>query len=264
MRHYHYFWLSMIALFHAGNMWGMEIDDYADRYPLHQAVKEKNFSKVKKLLEGKNDDIDVDQPDAPYHFAPLHLASSSENSEIVSLLLFHRANVNVKSLLYETPLHKAASSEIAQLLIEHGAKINALDMNKYTPLHQASCRENSGIVSLLLERKANVNAKGFFLRTTPLHLAAYCNQVENVKLLIEYKAKIYVKDRQNLTPLDIARKEGHEEIVKVLNNAHQKKRTLEFLHLIRLKHKKEQTDHPLLHIPNEILEPIAEAAKEKE
>ena len=45
------------------------------------------------------------------------------------------------------------------MLLEYGARPNAESKNGFTPLHLAAQEGHTDIVSLLLERQANVNAK---------------------------------------------------------------------------------------------------------
>jgi ankyrin repeat protein len=59
-----------------------------------------------------------------------------------------------------TPLHLAVAngfSDVVRWLLSHGADVNATAFNRFTPLHAASDPE---LVKVLLQYKANVNAKG--------------------------------------------------------------------------------------------------------
>lgn len=53
---------------------------------------------------------------------------------------------------------------------------------------------------------------------TALHWAVYYNKFEAVSALIELGAKDYIKDNYSLTPIDIARYEGYEDIYEYLSN----------------------------------------------
>lgn len=48
--------------------------------------------------------------------------------------------------------------DIATMLLEYGAKPDAESKNGFTPLHLAAQEGHTDIVSLLLEKQANVNA----------------------------------------------------------------------------------------------------------
>ena len=53
---------------------------------------------------------------------------------------------------------------------------------------------------------------------TALHWAVYYNQYDAVVTLIKLGAKDYIKDNYSLTPIDIARYEGYEDIYEYLSN----------------------------------------------
>lgn len=74
--------------------------------PLHQAVREGNLRKVKKLLEkGENPNL----PDK-HHLMPLHYAAYWGENEIATLLLKYGAKADTDNGLGWTPLHAAAFS----------------------------------------------------------------------------------------------------------------------------------------------------------
>ena len=52
--------------------------------------------------------------------------------------------------------------------------------------------------------------------TTPLHWAAYGGQKAVAELLIERGANINLKDKLNLTPLDLAVRYGGEDVAELL------------------------------------------------
>ena len=72
-----------------------------------------------------------------------------------------------------TPLHFAVASgnsELVTLLLEHGADVNAKTTNGWTPLHSAVERRDLEMARLLLDAKADPDAKDTSGRT-PLALA---------------------------------------------------------------------------------------------
>jgi hypothetical protein len=81
------------------------------------------------------------------------------------------------------------------------------------------CRQSdySSVISLLLDRGADINAVGDG-GWTPLHLAAAYGKVEVVKLLVSRGAKLNAKDNQTRTPLDRAIENYRYDIVEYLES----------------------------------------------
>ena len=101
------------------------------------------------------------------------------------------------------PSHIAAfadAKEVAALLIERGADINAKGKNGWTPLHGAAWSNASKTAALLIGRGADINAnrKG---GQTPLHVAARENASETAALLIGRGADVSAKRKGGQTPL---------------------------------------------------------------
>src|SRR3990167_9273172 len=92
--------------------------------------------------------------------------------------------------------------------------------NGNTALHVAVEEGNKSIVKFLIEKKANLEAKGKN-GNTPLSLASFKGHESIVKFLIEKKANLEAKGKNGNTPLSLASFKGHESIVKFLieNNA---------------------------------------------
>ncbi|KAH0538358.1 hypothetical protein FGG08_005053 [Glutinoglossum americanum] len=116
------------------------------------------------------------------------------------------------------PLSYAAENgheAVVKLLIEAKADVNAKDEYRVTPLSLVA-QEGRGAVA---DAKADVNAKDKY-RVTPLLLAAQVGHEAVVKLLIEAKADVNVKDNYDgRTPLSWAAQRGHEAVVKLLIEA---------------------------------------------
>ena len=72
-------------------------------------------------------------------------------------------------------------------LLEHDADIHAVDENNNTPLHAAAGKGYSDTVALLIERKAEVNAKNL-AGVTPLHSAIFYSC--NIEVVMRCKLKM--------------------------------------------------------------------------
>lgn len=155
----------------------------------------------------------------------LHLAArrchiDSDCIDILKYLLSHGADPNAKDNKHQTPLHYAADNgcyEAVKWLVKHGADINATDDVNRTPLHYAVENVNVEVVKYLILKRANTIAQdnsGF----TPLHLlvTSVCKEhdeqkcekmkEEIVQSLGRNKAVFYIRDNNNETPLERARK----------------------------------------------------------
>jgi len=154
------------------------------------------------------------------------LFAAVEKNDIpkVIFLLPLGADVNAKDPYANmTPLMMAAYdgyTEIAKLLIEKGAEVNAkggVDMDM-TPLIYAASQDRVDMVKLLLENGANVNVKTKY-GWTPLFFAASRGKVDIAKLFIDKGADVNVKLPTGETALSEAEKAGKTDLVKMLRQA---------------------------------------------
>jgi ankyrin repeat protein len=100
------------------------------------------------------------------------------------------------------------SLKTCQMLIDAGANVNCRDWFGQSPLWIASACENTGILILLLEKGAFVDAINHDA-TTPLMRASQHGLYENVQILLDYGASPYMVDGSGNTALDYAKVEGN-------------------------------------------------------
>ena len=105
-------------------------------------------------------------------------------------------------------------------LLNQGVDPNAAVGNSgVTALMQAAMTGNTGIVKLLLNKGANVNAKAEQMGgMTPLMNAAAFGDIEMVRLLIDKGADINTKDTDGRTALSQAKVSKKEDIVNLLKS----------------------------------------------
>jgi hypothetical protein len=106
---------------------------------------------------------------------PLHKALKEKEWEIVRLLVERKANVNTRDEFGDTPLHVAArvgNRKAIELLLDRGALDDIHVRNNYgdTPLHAAArASNNRKAIELLLDRGAldDIHARDNFLSIRP-------------------------------------------------------------------------------------------------
>ena len=167
---------------------------------LLELVESRDLSGAKKLLA---DGGDVNQADTHDRDTALHVACSSSQLEMVWLLLANGADVNVKNVTGQTPLHCTAEHRlraIATELLVAGAECDAKDGRGNTPLQVAAWHDSQGVAEVLLEHGANVTHKNDG-GETPLHDAAGQGHQDIVDLLISKGASITATDSIGRTAL---------------------------------------------------------------
>ena len=120
-------------------------------------------------------------------YTPLIYASRGGYDKIVKLLVSHGANVNAKTKFGDTSLIYAlrkGNVEICELLIANGANVNLCDKEGKTPLHEACYIGNLSIAKLLIEKGADLS---------PI-------------------------TSNNNSPIDLAIKKKHKDVINYLNS----------------------------------------------
>lgn len=150
----------------------------------------------------------------------LNKTAKGRDLSMIQALIKEGANVNTRDSTFGwSPLHWATSSgqkEIVTLLLEKGADVNVRDENFWTPLHEAISNNDLKIASLLLEKGADVNVEDKNL-WTPLHEAISNNDLKIASLLLEKGANVNKKDRDYWSPLELAEKEKNKAAVALLS-----------------------------------------------
>lgn len=121
-----------------------------------------------------------------------------------------------------TPLCIAAffsQEAVAQFLLDAGANPNLAANNpaQVAPIHAAVAANHMGLVELLIQHKADVNAKQT-QGVTALHSAAHRGNLPMVKILLAAGADKTAKMDSGETALDYAKKDGHEAVAQFLSD----------------------------------------------
>lgn len=157
----------------------------------------------------------------------MHKAAARGHTKIVRLLLDHGAIIDSKSVgrgkhQEVTPLYDAISYrayDTVQLLIERGAEMEQDCDSSGTPLMTAILGNHEAIVRLLLEKGADPNTEtAYGSGGHALHKAVSGYRLNRsiIKLLITIGATIDAKDGKGETPLLLATKYGHIDVMSLL------------------------------------------------
>jgi hypothetical protein len=103
---------------------------------------------------------------------------------------------------------------IVDSLLKSGANPNKQNIHGATPLMVAVEIGDIESIHMLLRAGADVHIKGEH-NETALHLAAWKGDINIVRNLLDF-VKPYAKDKDGETPISIAKKYGHEAIVKLM------------------------------------------------
>ncbi|XP_065846586.1 caskin-2-like isoform X2 [Oscarella lobularis] len=186
-----------------------------------KAKKSKSQSAAKKSAKSLN--VNATDSDG---FTALHYAALAEKSEICRDLLDVDADVAAQDKNGMSPLHLAAWAgrvDQSRLLLRSGADPNALSTNNETALLLAAQYGKTDVASVLLQHKADVGVVGG-AGMTALDKACQFGHLEMVELLIQAGALRAFRplsaeerrDPKRHTPLHLAAKHGHLDIMKVL------------------------------------------------
>jgi hypothetical protein len=129
---------------------------------------------------------------SPFGESLLHAAAFAGNLAVVSLLIKHDANVNIKgkqSLC--TPLHSAAAAghtHVCRALLAGGAKVNASSLSRKSALYVAASKGWYDVVRFLVESGSNPYIGGPTNVDTPMALLRKDASAEGRRLVAEMDA----------------------------------------------------------------------------
>jgi len=180
-----------------------------------EATKNDQVKVISSLLSRGFDPNTVNLEGEPAIFHAL----KNESLKSFELLIRHpKVKLNLRNAHQESVLMLVClkgNLKLAKLLISLQADINHPG---WTPLHYAATGGNIGIIQLLLDESAYIDAESPN-GTTPLMMAARYGSPDAVKLLIEEGADVHLKNQIGLTALDFANQSNQSGAVKLIESA---------------------------------------------
>lgn len=156
--------------------------------------------------------------------------------EILQYLIAQKLDINQKGWMDMTALSHVLSwgggktlspeklEQVVTILIDAGADVNSLDLYGQNSVYWAVEFQHPEIAKILLAKggkpytaRGDNKSKGpNIFYTTALHRACLLGQLDAVQMLIAAGAPADIKNDNLALPIDIARENGHEEIVSYL------------------------------------------------
>jgi ankyrin repeat protein len=141
----------------------------------------------------------------------------NDHSDVVELLLKHKALVQGKPNATKTPMHMAAEkgfTRSGEVLLDFQADPYVKDSSGKTPIYYATVNGHHDMVKLLISYGEDVTQ--MIQGTTLLHLAAEKGHADVAELLIEKGAVLGAHNAQGESPLDVAINHGQKKVANLI------------------------------------------------
>ncbi|XP_073814956.1 ankyrin repeat and SAM domain-containing protein flippy [Musca autumnalis] len=188
---------------------------------LFRAIKKDHHFLVKRILRRRPSLIEYPGPNG---YLPLANAIAFGDMCVVDALLSAGASVHVGNPNNNrTPLHQAfyyGRVAVARMLLNKKADLDAKDMYGLTPSHLAVDANQGEILKFALENGANVESKDACGWTLLMRAVVMDSYLTILKLIIQFGADLENQDMRNLTCTNLARlynnKQAEDYFVKLL------------------------------------------------
>jgi ankyrin repeat protein len=220
-----YITLSSFTLALTCTLQGMSIDKQ-----LTQATQQQDISRVRQLLQAAHTSVE----NYKLQGIDYQLISAAYNGDraLVKKSLERGASINnAKDSLGNTALWHAVDqghTQVIQLLLEHRADFNCKNNTEHSPLQLALDRDRQDILNLFFKACSHMDFSTIDqLRTynphyytspnnSALHVAAYNGNAHVVQLLLDNGFDVNFIDRYGKAALHYAAQNGHTQVVELL------------------------------------------------
>ncbi|MDM5212287.1 ankyrin repeat domain-containing protein [Peribacillus sp. NJ4] len=189
---------------------------------LIQAAERKDTETVRRLIE---QGADINTQDSEGRTATM-IATYINDVETAKILIEAGADVNIQDNMENNPFLYAGAEgfkDILKLTIEAGADPTITNRYGGTALIPASEHGYVDIIKELVTTDMDINHVNDLGWTALLEAIILNNgdgnQQQTVQLLIDHGADVNIPDKNNVTPLQHARKKGFKEIEQILLKA---------------------------------------------
>ncbi|KAF3074397.1 Ankyrin-1 [Trichoderma lentiforme] len=193
------------------------IQNFRGVIPLHHAAGRGNLDVIRLLIS--QDSRQNNMMTKRNSQTPLHTAAIRGQAESVQLLLDYGVDISVVDEDGCTPLISASFfgfTEVVRILLRWGSDINAQDLRGMTALALATQNGHTKTAELLLQNGADTTLVDNIAGWTVLLHAAYYGSVDIFRALLTYGADINFTDPDGYDVLLSATEGGQTSVIKVL------------------------------------------------
>ncbi|KAI0261189.1 hypothetical protein BGY98DRAFT_1182447, partial [Russula aff. rugulosa BPL654] len=180
-------------------------------YAAEYWVRHAQFDDVVSRIKGMEDLFDVDKP----YFVAWRELHDIDIIPPEGSVFNHFGHGGRRTNI---PLYYAAlcgfANLVEQLIAKHPQHVDTIGGRYRTPAVAALAGRHFEVAQILHRNKSSVEPKGI-LENTPLHSAAYSGDLEMVRVLLEFGVDVNAQNRNRLTPLDFASRDGHRNDARV-------------------------------------------------
>ena len=206
---------------------------FLDDARVTQAIGENNISYVKEYIR-KYKKVDSPLTNDSYSNSMIHIASRSNSSDILNMLIALKSNLNITNVLNETPIHFAVRSknlDNIDALLTQGVDLTIATTKGETPMFYAMMTGDMRVVNMLYNNASpilNVDNYGNnlihycilncpSLKTVDDDTKNVSNSITNskadiVRFLIEHGVNSEQLNLAGLSPLEMTSKKINQEI----------------------------------------------------